>query len=91
MGENSGGAEISADRGPAVLERLPRRRRLRRTARLVEILDIIARKAVAAVVIGALCPPQEVDRVAAVVNAVVDPTTEDTADSRNARCEALRF
>jgi hypothetical protein len=72
--------------GSAVLARLPRSRRLRRTARHVEILGIVAlRKVAAEVAIAALPHLAAVDRmaVAAVVRRTVaaEPTTAATAVS----------
>ena len=55
VAESSAGQEISADHGPAGLARLPRSRRLQRTARPAVIPDTIAlRKAAEAVVMAAL-------------------------------------
>lgn len=78
---------ISADRGPAALERHPCSRRLRRTARPAEMMGIIApRKVVEAVVIVALRHLAVVDPTAAVMvrltAGAADLTAEDTADNR---------
>jgi len=48
VAEISAVPEISADRGPVVLARLPRSKRRRRTQRLEEIPGIIAHRKVAA-------------------------------------------
>ena len=103
MAEISADSEISADRGPAVLVRLPRSRGPRRTAHLVEIPGLIApRKVVAAeaVAIAALRHLAAVHRMAEVVRRMAevvrltaaDPTAaaEDTADSPNRDAKDLR-
>jgi hypothetical protein len=79
VSEISAVPEISADRGLVVLARLLRSKRRRRTARLVEIPGIIGlRKAAEAVVVVPVA--EAVDRMAV---AAVEPTAEDTADSRS--------
>jgi hypothetical protein len=99
VAETSAVPEISADRGPVVLARLPRSKRRRRTPRLVEIPGIIALRKVAAVVIkvvaeaaiAAVRPLAVVVPVAAVlvvrVAVAVDrmATAEVTADSPSPR------
>ena len=70
----------------AVLALLPRSRRLRRIAHLVEIPDLIVRRKVAAepVAIAELRLPAVVGNMAAAVRltAVVDLTAGTTADSQ---------
>jgi hypothetical protein len=76
--ENSGWAEISADRGPAALARLLRSKRHRRMARRTEIPGLAAhRKAAVAVAIAVRLRRAVVDRMAA-----VRLTAETTADSQ---------
>ena len=81
MAESPAGSEISVDRGPAVLARLPHSRRLRRTTRLVGIPGTIAlRKVEAEAATAALRRlAAVVDRMA--VAAARDLTAETTADS----------
>ena len=98
VGESLAVSRISADHVPAGLERLPPNKRHRRTTRRVEIPGIVGlRKVAEAVAIAALRQLAAVDRMQAVVIAVVadptvvvaatavavDPTAEAMAGSAN--------
>jgi hypothetical protein len=81
MAEGSEGAEISAARGPAVSERLPR------ITRLVQILVTIAPRKAA---VAARPTLAVVDRMVALVRrTVVDPTAEANTASHNSWAATL--